>query len=771
MTLERHNDRLRPVRGLVAAHNVRGRPYSETDIAKWLRLNRLVFKASKIDLLGGERAPRIMNMALDRAQELGFRLSLRSDCTEQPPDLQALAARGLLDLFLTPAKLNAESLKGWLDAAKKAALPVRAQLHPPFDGHEDINSIVDRFLSKGVTAVNLAAYDPFVDPRPCDSAEESRRSLEWMCTAANALESSGIEATIVRVPPEYLPEAQRHRAVTGAAYFLDHQQYMADAYSLAETIWTKNPIIAGKIIGILLGRHTLIDDPIDRKLLPWLLESPWLRARVVAWHRLTRHLRLTRAVPEAVVDSEAAYEKAVRKLEEGATTPQTTVDPAFRAAMPGLEPTGPVDGPKRFLLPPSTEHLKYYDAVDRERLELDGRLEALAVEAREIIASRPPDREIDSYDYAIEGQWCHQLPGGLRWHGFTNSEKLSTALSAFEPPFTLSVVFGGGIAEYIGFATGREARILSPMEAYGHRLTLHVAADGHYALLRDDEIVHPIATKGNFYIPNKLGTVTELKISIWNIDNSIVTQNVSVWSEALRNTQPRPQPKFTVITVCVRYARRLQAAMQSTFHQQGIDEADIEYIVAFVPGVDSTEDVLDSLEAAHPDARIKRIPFGHKKARAKGFMLNEALEQANGEWIILLDGDTLAPPNLLQQVIEHGDADFLVPDGRKLLSRETTARVLLGELTPWNDWDALMATAGEFRYREMDGVPIGFCQIVRRKCFDRVKYYEVDHFEGADWQFSLDMRKEFGPETRLSGTPVLHLDHGGSKWYGAERHY
>ena len=70
---------------------------------------------------------------------------------------------------------------------------------------------------------------------------------------------------------------------------------------------------------------------------------------------------------------------------------------------------------------------------------------------------------------------------------------------------------------------------------------------------------------------------------------------------------------------------------------------------------------------------------------------------------------------------------------------------------------------GEFRHREADGVPIGFCQAVRTSCLDKVQYAELDHFEGADWAFGYYMRKEFGQEVRLSGVPVLHLDHGGSQ--------
>lgn len=57
-----------------------------------------------------------------------------------------------------------------------------------------------------------------------------------------------------------------------------------------------------------------------------------------------------------------------------------------------------------------------------------------------------------------------------------------------------------------------------------------------------------------------------------------------------------------------------------------------------------------------------------------------------------------------------------------------------------------------------------------KSCFEKVRYGEHHDFEGADWQFSKDIRETFGPEKRLSGMPVLHLDHGPSNWYGADRH-
>ena len=104
-----------------------------------------------------------------------------------------------------------------------------------------------------------------------------------------------------------------------------------------------------------------------------------------------------------------------------------------------------------------------------------------------------------------------------------------------------------------------------------------------------------------------------------------------------------------------------------------------------------------------------------------------------------------------------------------MLPPAETAKVLLGELTPWQDWDQLLNGPGEFRRFEADGVPIGFFQCVRRSCMDKVPYLEMDHFEGADWSFGYTIRQNFGEETRLTGLPVLHLDHGGSQWYGTQK--
>jgi len=51
-----------------------------------------------------------------------------------------------------------------------------------------------------------------------------------------------------------------------------------------------------------------------------------------------------------------------------------------------------------------------------------------------------------------------------------------------------------------------------------------------------------------------------------------------------------------------------------------------------------------------------------------------------------------------------------------------------------------------------------------------VRYPEYEHFQGADYEFALGLRNYYGKEYRLD-FPVLHLDHAGSQWLGAERHF
>lgn len=775
--------RIPPVRGIVPLHNHRGKPYTILDLRRWLRLIRLVHKAEKIDLLahGTASLPRDL---FDLARQLDARLSWRTDCAVPPPDLKNWRDEGLFDLFLAPRSLKESHLDAWLDACCAAELPVRVQVLAPLEPGFDAEALARRLAEARVCAVNVAAFDPFQAKRPARNAGESRRSVEVMNAFVRALDEAGVEANLVGLPfcqagRENWPNVQNSRQ-----FHLDHQQYQMPSYDIARRLYGRAPVVANKALLMLLARHTVQGNRIDDRLLPWLLESPWLHARVAAWRRLTRQFRFLRHVPKAVAPGEEAAQAGIASplLEErrnlgpacAACSLRRICDgptPAFKRALPGLrieaQPGDLVTSVQRFA---ERQH-KHYDAIDADRHRLPEGYAELAEKVARLVVNQAPNRLLAATDYGVEDSFFDRMEGGLRWFSYANAEKLSTSLGRYEPPFTVSTLVAGGMADFIGFSVGRYVRLLCPMEAYRHEITLHVAADGRFVLLRDGIPVRPAEFSSQYYVPRRLGDVIEPRLSIWNIDGNLVTQTVRVWTEAPAPQAERPPIKYSVVIVCTRYTRRLQATLRSIAHQRGVDLRQIEIIVGYVPGLDATDDLLDSIQSTFPDLRILRSPFPPERAFSKGFMINESATMASGEWIALMDADIVLHPDMFAAVEREGhDTHFVFPDGRKMLTRETTARVLLGEIEPWNDWQALMDTPGEHRRGEAKGIPIGFFQCVRVHAFREVKYQEVEHFEWADMQFGIDMRAKFGLEKRLS-LPVAHLDHGGSRWYGTQQHF
>lgn len=783
MTLKTHTHRIGPTRGIVATTNRAGVPYHKSDVERWIRLNRVVFKTEKIDLLVTERTIGDVPRYCEYADTLDAALSLRVDCSMAVTNQSVFTDADLHDVFLAPSTKDISKLNGWLDAASEQGLSVRIQIPIPLAVDFDATSMAERFAQSGVRSVSVAAADVLL---PEMNTKDLSNLLEQTATFVKALEARDVECSLLHFPFCAVEESLWKNVVNEPQRFADHQCYARESWETLAQLYDKGPIVAKKALLIWLGRYTLMANPIDDKLLPWILEHPWLRARAVAWHRITRHLRLSRSVPKAKeIENEDAAIATVKKrtsLETESLSNTCSVcrlkcicdhdDHAGARALTGFQSRKIEGETVTYPLQFAVNQPKYYDDIDGRRVELPSTMISLAAQANDIMQNTTPSVEVDSFDYSVDGEWCHQLPGGTRWYGLSNTEKISTPLSTLDPPFTISYKAGGGIAEYVGFSLGRDCKLVCPMEAYQHTIALHVAADGSYVLLRDGRPMRPMQFEGNYYAPIRLGSNLQPRISIWNIDESLVTQNVKIWSGTESPVIDDREYDFTIITVCVRYARRLQAMLQSIAHQTDYDMSKVEIIIAYLPDVDSTEDILESFAMANSELTVHRSTFAEDKAQAKGFIINECLEKARGEWVMLLDADTMIAPDMLSRVSAQSEGqNFIVPDGRKLLSPEVTADVLLGNRRPWEGWDALLQTEGEFRYREMDGTPIGFCQIVRRSCFDTVKYYEVDHFEGADWQFSIHMREAFGEELRLSGMPVLHLDHGGSKWYGTARHF
>jgi len=781
MNPDNHKQRIPPVRGLIATHNAKQVALELTDLKKWITLSRDVHKVEKIDVRAVADGLRWMPELLDFASALGIRLSLRTATTACPEALPGLYSQGLLDVFLCPDRPGHPGLGPWIEACRASGIPFRAQLQAPFEEDLDVNAVAARLQE--ATAVNVALFDPFHVRSGERHRDQSLRTVRQMNDLVRAIAEHGVEVNLLHLPFCFVDAGNLKHAANWQQFFLDHQQYQQGAYQLAWQLNAYPPRKVRKILEIEMGRQTSFHNAIDDLVLPWILKTPYLYIRMWALHKVSRHLRFLRHRPAPLPETVEAAEAQVEQLREQQKKHWGPVaarcrfryisdydTEEFKRELPGLQIT-PVAGelvldPRHFC----RDQHKHYDPIDAERLAVPKRMTGLEEAALRITAHQPPTREISADDYEIEGHMTHHMPGAIRWFSFTNAELQSTALARLEPPFTMGLTIGGGIASQIGFSFGRHAKIVCPMIAYTHKLILHVAEDGRYALLRDGHLVHPTEFANVRYLPRKLGGILEPRISIWNIDGQIVTQTLLLWEGHAKQAADLSRIKYSVLIISTRYARRLQAALLALAHQGDFDLSQVEIVIAYVPGIDATDDLIDSMAAAYPELRIVRSPFSEAWAKSKGFMINESLRLASGAWVVLLDSDIIVPPNLMAAIDAHSaDAQFIAPDGRKMLSPEATARILLGQTRPWEDYEALLASEGEFRQRESDGIPIGYCQCARRAVFDAVPYVEFHHFEGADWYFGTQAVEKFGKETRLDGVTVLHLDHGGSQWYGTDK--
>lgn len=775
------DDCLGPVRGLIDTHNRKGQAFDLTVLKKLIRLNHTVFKMEKIDVRFDSKDMAPLLSLLEFAAEEEVRLSLRSSASTPPDDLPKLCAAGLFDLFLCTTVADMDAVGAWQEARIANAVPLRVQLQLPFGTDFDANAVAK--LLEGAVSVNVTLSDPFEEYEDALEGTASTKVVSQMNALVRAISVRNAEVHLVGLPFCLVDEDNLPFAENNQQFHLDHQQYAVKSYRNTLQVQGLGPNATNKFVEIQLGRQTSFHNLIDSGLLPWILEKPWLYTRVWALHKISRHLNFLRHRPRPMAETLENLDAAAvaqREKEREALGPICSecrfhricdhASEAYEAQLPGLS----IKSVSGDLIVDSLHfrraRKRYYDCIDASHRGFALAQRALGVTGLRIVDHVPPTREITVDEYEIEDHMTHYMPGAIRWFSFANAELQSTVLARLKPPFTLGFTIGGGIAAQVGFSFGRHTKLVCPMLGYSHRLVLHVDAHGHYALLRDRQLVRPTEFEDMPYVPRKLGSVVEPRISIWNIDGQVVTQRLLLWEGTPTERQDTGNCKFSVVIVSTRFARRLQACLLSLAHQQGIDLSELEVIVGYVPGLDPTDDIIDTLIEAFPTLRIVRSPFTEHHAKAKGFMINESVRLALGEWIVLLDSDILLPPRFFCAFEGVSDSEhFVAPAGRLMLSPSITARILLGQLKPWDEYDALLTCNVEYRHEESDGIPPGFCQCVRRAVFDKIQYQELDHFEGADWHFSTQVIEQFGKEHRIANMKVLHLDHAGSQWFGTDK--
>lgn len=779
----RTEDRLPPLRGLVSTRNAKGKPFPLTAMQQWIRVCQSAFKVAKFDLRIGRNDVGVVAALVAFADSENLPVSIRCAHVPVEEEIQAWKRLGALDVFYAPESLSRDDLSTAVSRCRDAGLPLRVQMLSPLDSSLTPEGVVALTQDSTIFSMNIAIFDPFLATRPAKNADETDARLKDNEAMVLALHAAGVETNYFGVPFCGVSSDAWSTVMNYQQYFNHHQHYLHDAYELAVTLHAARPTAMATAIEHYLSARASLYHIIDRVAFPRIISHPKVHIKLWLLHKLTRKFRQRLRKNQPLVASTGAYEKRVEDLRLEMTR---TLGPACGPCalnricdhapdpVPGLLPgfeKKPVAG-DRVVSPlhfNAAQH-KAFDAVDAARVQSLNCVEALGEAARRIVDHEPATREIKYDEYQIEGGHTDYLVGAVRWWSLSTDAYQSTPVATVEPPFTIGVMFGGGIADQVGFAFSPHIQILCPMIDANHHVALHVDRDGHYVLLRDGVAVRPSEFGGHFRVPERLGGVLHPRLTIWNIDGHIQTQNLRLWEHSGTKEHKPRDVKYSVIVPSTRYSRRLQALMLGVAHQPGYDLGKIEIIISYVPGLDSNDDLIDSMQAAFPELRVVRCTFPPVFQQSRGVMVNEAVRMASGEWVILFDSDIVVPPTFFADLdaIPEG-TQFVAPDGRKMLPADTTAKILLGEIEPWEDFQAVLDGPGEIWHREAEGVPVGFCQIVRRRILEEIPYDLADNFEGSDWTFATRVLKRYGKEHRMPGVYVLHLDHGGSQWYGVRK--
>jgi glycosyltransferase involved in cell wall biosynthesis len=185
-------------------------------------------------------------------------------------------------------------------------------------------------------------------------------------------------------------------------------------------------------------------------------------------------------------------------------------------------------------------------------------------------------------------------------------------------------------------------------------------------------------------------------------------------------------PTVTVVIPTFNSASLLPAAIASVRSQQW---PNLDLIVVDDGSTDETEQVLDALARDGGLCWFRQDNAGAAAARNRG------IKAATGDWIAFLDADDVWLPDKLAtqfEALEKAGADFSFTDSRLRFANgeehDLPCPVLTGPLMPQ------LMTGSLF------GTPT---VVVRRRCFERVGYFDEQLRTGEDWDMWLRLASAF----------------------------
>jgi hypothetical protein len=214
--------------------------------------------------------------------------------------------------------------------------------------------------------------------------------------------------------------------------------------------------------------------------------------------------------------------------------------------------------------------------------------------------------------------------------------------------------------------------------------------------------------------------------------------------------------RLSVIITCYRFAERLRVALRN-WCLQSLPSGALEVIVANPQSPDRTHDVVAAMCRAFPLARVRELAAETRLARNKGAMINRAVDASRGDWIWLTDADCLWPPNAAESVLARVQSTHALHYAeRRHLTADITNELLTGRRDAVTEFNQIVSITRP----DSNTTPWGYCQIVHRSVFGKVRYREdVNSFSSSDISFVEQCVRHGVVPVRLPDLLCLHLDH------------
>jgi succinoglycan biosynthesis protein ExoA len=207
--------------------------------------------------------------------------------------------------------------------------------------------------------------------------------------------------------------------------------------------------------------------------------------------------------------------------------------------------------------------------------------------------------------------------------------------------------------------------------------------------------------------------------------------------------------RISMIVPCYNEQATIRLLLDAICNQT-VPNRDLEVIIADGRSTDRTREVVAEFQRDHPDLSVRLVDNPQRYIPSG---LNRALEAAQGEYIIRLDGHSIPAPDYVERCLADLDAGLaenvggvweIRPRGDGLVA----CAIAVAAAHPFGVGDALYRYTSQPAY--VDTVPFG---AFRREVFDRLGMYDERLLSNEDYEFNARIRQSGG---RVYLDPQIH---------------